>query len=365
MGPAFERRRERIRARRPSRSSIRAPPAVAVSARSARTCRSRNRARTLVGTGPFIGRQRRTRRREMRANDDYYLGQARRSTGSSSQAYPSVRAAWAEMLRGQLDMLYEVGADALDSLRGVEQRSRRSRFARRYQYAVILNTQSPTLLPLEAFRRALNQAIDRDAIVRDALERPRRRRRPGPVWPHHWALQPALAAVQLRHATRPAELLSRAATADDVASRVSCRPDAAASSASRLIVKRQLAAGRRRHGRSRKLPSISIAAAFASRRLRGRPDRRDQRAERCFRPYRLVALAGGVNLGYSSSAAVDAALDQRPARGHRRRLPRAASRHSSRPSSTTRRRSSSPGASARARSASASPCRRSSPAATS
>ena len=29
---------------------------------------------------------------------------------------PERAAAWAEMLRGQLDMLYEVGIDALDSL---------------------------------------------------------------------------------------------------------------------------------------------------------------------------------------------------------------------------------------------------------
>ena len=41
---------------------------------------------------------------------------ARRSTGSSFKPYPSVRAAWADMLRGDVDMLYEVGVDALDSL---------------------------------------------------------------------------------------------------------------------------------------------------------------------------------------------------------------------------------------------------------
>ena len=58
----------------------------------------------------------RSRRPSCVRTTHYCTRAARRSTGSSLQTFPSVRAAWAELLRGQLDMLNEVGIDALDSL---------------------------------------------------------------------------------------------------------------------------------------------------------------------------------------------------------------------------------------------------------
>ena len=62
------------------------------------------------------------------------------------QSFPSVRAAWAELLRDRLDMLYEVGLDALDSL---ETSTSVAVFThtRHYQYIIVLNTQA------EVFRR--------------------------------------------------------------------------------------------------------------------------------------------------------------------------------------------------------------------
>ena len=91
----------------------------------------------------------------MRANDDYYLGKPAIDRIVVAN-YPSVRAAWAEMLRGQLDMLYEVGADALDSLEASSKISTFT-FVRRYQYAVVLNNQSDAFRS-KAVRRALNYA---------------------------------------------------------------------------------------------------------------------------------------------------------------------------------------------------------------
>ena len=131
---------------------------------------------SLVGTGPFKVDNPQSPT-EMRANDDYYLGKP--TIGRIVvTSYPSVRAAWAEMLRGQLDMLYEVGADALDSLEASSKISTFT-FVRRYQYAVVMNNQSDVFRS-KAFRQAVNYAIDRDAIVRDGLERSRRRvRQPG------------------------------------------------------------------------------------------------------------------------------------------------------------------------------------------
>jgi ABC-type transport system substrate-binding protein len=71
------------------------------------------------------------------------------------------------MLRNNLDMLYEVGADALNSL---ERSSTISTFTytRHYQYLVALNSRAPALRS-RSVRRALNLAIDRAEVVRHAL----------------------------------------------------------------------------------------------------------------------------------------------------------------------------------------------------
>jgi peptide/nickel transport system substrate-binding protein len=186
---------------------------------------------SLVGTGPFKldNPQSPT---EMRANDDYRLGKP--SIGRIVVAnYPSVRAAWAEMLRGQLDMLYEVGVDALDSLEASSKISTFT-FVRRYQYAVVMNNQSDAFRS-KAFRQALNYAIDREAIVRDGLN--------GhgvvsssPVWPYHYAFKAPLG--QAYDIKRAGQLLAETKPA---IRRFTClvRPDATIERIA-LIVKRQL-----------------------------------------------------------------------------------------------------------------------------
>jgi peptide/nickel transport system substrate-binding protein len=125
---------------------------------------------------------------EVLANTNYYLG-APPISRIQLKTYPSVRTAWAELLRDNIDMVYEVGLDELDSLQAATTINVFS-FTRRYQYVVILNSKNPSLRAA-AIRRALNNAIDRPALVRDAMGGhgvPSS----GPVWPSHWAAQPAL-----------------------------------------------------------------------------------------------------------------------------------------------------------------------------
>jgi ABC-type transport system substrate-binding protein len=139
-----------------------------------------------VGTGPFKAAGP-TAPDELRANEHYYLGHPLLDRIVVS-TYPTVRAAWAEMLRDHLDMLFDVGTDALDSLDRATNVSSFT-FVRRYQYALIFNTHKADLRSQEV-RHALTQAIDRDAIVREALDGhgiPSS----GPIWLHHWALGPA------------------------------------------------------------------------------------------------------------------------------------------------------------------------------
>ncbi len=124
---------------------------------------------------------------EMRAYAGYYLGTP--SVGRIAiSAYPDTRAAWADMLRDRLDMLYEVGIDALDSMEGSSRVSLYT-FDRPYQYVVFLNSRSSKLRSPDV-RRALNQAVDRAAVVRSGLAG-HGTPSAGPVSPHHWAFHEA------------------------------------------------------------------------------------------------------------------------------------------------------------------------------
>jgi peptide/nickel transport system substrate-binding protein len=134
-----------------------------------------------IGTGPFViagpGAN------EMRASDDYYLGRPTidRIVVTS---YPNTRAAWAEMLRNKIDMLYEVGADAAPSMQVATSVSMFT-FTRPYQYMVILNTRLPKFRHSEV-RRALNAAVDRGEVVREGFDG-HATPADGLVWPQNWA----------------------------------------------------------------------------------------------------------------------------------------------------------------------------------
>src|SRR5262245_13463925 len=137
---------------------------------------------SVAGTGPYVAAAGSTT--ELQANPDYYLGPPTINRIAISN-YPTVRAAWAELLRDKLDMLYEVGNDALDSMEGSNSVAVFT-FTRPYQYVVVLNTQSLALRAPE-IRRALNLAVDKAAIVRDALHGHGIVSQ-GPVSPRYWAL---------------------------------------------------------------------------------------------------------------------------------------------------------------------------------
>ena len=144
----------------------------------------------VVGTGPFMSDPH--SQTDLLANPDYYLGQS--LVGRIRlESYPSLRAAWAELLRGRLDMLYDVGPDSFSSLEGASNVAVFT-FARRYQYVIALNNEAPVLQRRET-RRALNMAIDRAAIVRNALSG-QGIASSGLIWPRHWAFSPEVATFQ-------------------------------------------------------------------------------------------------------------------------------------------------------------------------
>jgi peptide/nickel transport system substrate-binding protein len=143
-----------------------------------------------VGTGAFVASPTNQSTKgvaEMIAFDKYYLGSPTISTIAIT-TYSNGRSAWADMLRNQLDMLYEVGADAFDIMKGSRTVSVYT-FDRPYQYVVFLNPRNPKLKTKE-IRRALNQAIDRPALIRDGLQG-HGTPSTGPVSSHHWAFSDA------------------------------------------------------------------------------------------------------------------------------------------------------------------------------
>jgi len=139
------------------------------------------------GIGPFYVARMQNDEIEMRANPAYYLGKPPIDR-IVIKPYTSVRSAWAELLRGQVDMLYEVGADALSSLEASKDVNVFT-FQRGYAYLLLLNLRSAAVGD-PAFRRLLNTAIDRAALIKDALGghgSPAE----GPVWPRQWAYSPS------------------------------------------------------------------------------------------------------------------------------------------------------------------------------
>lgn len=254
-----------------------------------------------IGTGPFALAGP-SAPNELRANEAYYLGRPviDRIVVNS---YPTVRAAWADMLRDRLDMLYEVGADALDSMETATNVNVYT-FTRRYQYEVLFNTEAPALKSAQV-RSALNLAIDREALIRSALNG---RAVPsyGLVWPQHWSLASGSAAF--RYDPQKAATMLSSARKDPAskAVRFTCLvpPDYERLA---LVIKQQLDAV----GVEMVLQQVSPAEA-----LKAVADGNFEAVlfdvvsgQSLFRPYRLWHTRGSMNLGHIRSPAMDAALD--------------------------------------------------------
>jgi peptide/nickel transport system substrate-binding protein len=119
----------------------------------------------------------------LEANERYYLGPPtiKRIT---LRAYPTLRTAWAALMRREIDMVSEVAHDALEfvSNDAVATYS----FLRNYMYVIAFNSRRPQFRQ-PAVRRALNAAVDRPELVRTVLQG-RGVPASGPLWPRHWAV---------------------------------------------------------------------------------------------------------------------------------------------------------------------------------
>jgi peptide/nickel transport system substrate-binding protein len=158
----------------------------------------------LGGTGPFIP-DAGDAPRGMHRNDAYYLGRAH-IANIAVTTFPNVRAAWAEMLRGGLDMLWEVGPDALDSLKGSTE-IKTYNYVRHYQYLLAFNPKFEALRAPDV-RIAMNEAVDRAALIRDAMDG-HGVASSSLVWPSHWAFRSDLSQFAFDPQRAAARLSSR------------------------------------------------------------------------------------------------------------------------------------------------------------
>lgn len=136
-----------------------------------------------VATGPFKVTQSDTQQVSLQAFDRYYRGQPTIAAITITN-YPTIRNAWAALMRGDADMLYEVGRDAEDFVQA-ESRVKTYTFPRPYYNVLVFNQRHPILKRADV-RRALNRAVDRMALIREAMKG-RGRPADGPLLPEHWA----------------------------------------------------------------------------------------------------------------------------------------------------------------------------------
>jgi peptide/nickel transport system substrate-binding protein len=259
---------------------------------------------SLVGTGPFAVVDPKSPN-ELIANKHYALG----PPGIDRivmQSFPSVRTAWAELLRGRLDMLYEVGIDALDSL---ETSTSVSVFThtRHYQYIVVLNTQSDVFQSKDV-RRALNVAVDRDAVVRDALNG-HGVASSGPVWPQNYGFRADLPKFEFDARAAATTFARGKAKSNQGSFHFTCLvgPDTVNERLA-LVLKRQLEAVG---------VEMSVEEAPMDRILDALKNRRFEAAlidgiggPTLLRPYQLWHSRGALNPGGLGNATVDAAFER-------------------------------------------------------
>jgi peptide/nickel transport system substrate-binding protein len=104
--------------------------------------------------------------------------------GIDFKLFPTARNAWAALMRGEIDMLYEVTPEALDFIERSSDTQVRS-FLRPYAFTMALNVRHPILRDRDV-RRALNLAVNRTDIITRVF---RGRGYPATdhLWPRHWA----------------------------------------------------------------------------------------------------------------------------------------------------------------------------------
>jgi peptide/nickel transport system substrate-binding protein len=135
------------------------------------------------GAGPFTVATRTPGKATLRRFDGYFRGRSD-VAGISVAEYPSQREAWSAMMRGDVDVLYDVAPDAFDFVKE-SPNAHIASYLRPYVIALTFNMAHPRL-GRRVVRQALNQAIDRRRVI-DRIAGGRAVPAVDHIWPNHWA----------------------------------------------------------------------------------------------------------------------------------------------------------------------------------
>ena len=143
----------------------------------------------VIGTGAFKTVRTSPGEVVLAAHSTYYQAKPRIDE-VVIRAYPTLRTAWASLMRQEIDVLSDVAHDAAEFV-GSSDVAIQS-FPREYVYLIAFNSARPKLSS-GAVRRALNAAVDRRKVL-DSVLKGHGLAASGPLWPHHWAYDSALPA---------------------------------------------------------------------------------------------------------------------------------------------------------------------------
>jgi peptide/nickel transport system substrate-binding protein len=140
-----------------------------------------------IGTGPFRLIAQSPLLVEAVRNKSYYRGMPgfERIT---VKGYSTPRAAWAGLMKGDVNLALEINKESVEFLKGAEQFETYSSI-QPYYIPLVFNLRNPILARPEV-RRAISDAIDRKEIVAQGM-RGRGQVADDPIWPLHWAYNPA------------------------------------------------------------------------------------------------------------------------------------------------------------------------------
>jgi peptide/nickel transport system substrate-binding protein len=139
-----------------------------------------------VGTGPYQIVGRKEQDATLTAFPRYYHGRPALA-GVDVTKYKTQRNAWTAMMRGDIDMLYEVSRDSSDLVQS-ETSVHTYSFPRPYYIELVFSMRNSALHNVDV-RRAINEALDREALIRDGM-RGQGVRADGPLLPQHWSYTP-------------------------------------------------------------------------------------------------------------------------------------------------------------------------------
>jgi peptide/nickel transport system substrate-binding protein len=143
--------------------------------------------KTTIGTGPFKVISETPKEIVLAPHRAYHQGSPKIDRVVIT-AYPTLRTAWASMMRQEIDVLFDMAHDSAEFVQSSNVAF--YSYLRYYVHLIAFNS-ARQKLAVPAVRRALNAAIDRARLIRDVL-RGHGVPANGPLWPFHWAYDSTL-----------------------------------------------------------------------------------------------------------------------------------------------------------------------------